>query len=137
MLMAASMSFSTIRRIKIDDLKTSVRIGIHPHERKPQPISVDVMAEGEFPLHPESILDCFDYDPIHDLVVNKWPVQQHVDLLETLTTSLLEAIFLQDPRINFARVYIKKTHIFAAAKSVGVEEQWHRSDFERFKTQKD
>jgi dihydroneopterin aldolase len=118
-------------RINIKNVATTIRVGIHPHEQEPQRVFVNGSVEGNFPVHPKSIADCFNYDHIYDLVVKEWPKRPHTPLLETLVAELLEHIFLLDSRVDFARASVCKPDIFPEAEAVGVEAEWTRADFER------
>lgn len=119
-------------RINIRNMETTIRIGIHPHEKKPQRVLINTTVEGVYPAAPTKIGDCFNYDLIQRLVVQEWPKQPHVDLLETYVSELLMFIFRSDDRVDFARASVCKPDIFPEAQSVGVEAEWTRADFERY-----
>lgn len=119
-------------RIHVKNLETIIGVGIHEHEKEKQRVIVNTVVEGEYPAKPSSIKDCFNYDYIHNLVVNIWPKHQHKPLLEDCAVELLEYIFRCDDRVTTASVRICKPDIFPAAESVGVETTWTRKDFENF-----
>jgi len=118
-------------RITIRNLEIKMRIGLHPHEKEPQRVIINVDVEVLCPLHPESIDECFNYDALYHLLAVEWPKRPHQMLLETCVADLLSFIFKLDARVNSARVSIAKTDIFADMESVGVEAMWSRADFER------
>ncbi|MDE3016693.1 MAG: dihydroneopterin aldolase [Pseudomonadota bacterium] len=118
-------------RLQLRNLQVCLRIGIHPHEQKPQRVFVNAAIEGDYPLKPQTIEECFNYDDIHRLVVNEWPERTHTDLLETYVIELLQHIFSMDKRVEYAKVSLSKPDIFPEAESVGVEAEWTREDFNR------
>ncbi len=93
---------------------------------------VNISLEGEYPAKPKEIEDCFNYDYIHDLVVNKWPNMEHKLLLENCVVELLEHIFRCDSRVDSATVRVCKPDIFPDVEAVGVETSWTRADFENY-----
>lgn len=112
-------------------METTIGVGIHPHERAKQRIFVNVTVEGEYPAKPQTIEDCFNYDHIHNLVVNEWQKHEHKLLLENCVVELLEHIFRCDNRVDTATVRVCKPDIFPKVEAVGVETKWTRKDFER------
>lgn len=120
-------------KIHMKNMEVIIRIGIHAHEKEPQTVLVSALVEGDYPARPKSIKECFNYDQIHEFVA-KWPAQDHVWLLETCVSDLLTHIFEVDEAVQCATVSVCKPNIFPNAESVGVEAQWTRADFERFRT---
>jgi FolB domain-containing protein len=118
-------------KVHVKNLKSHIGVGIHDHEKNKQRILVNVVVEGHYPELPKHINDCFDYDHIHELVVNEWPKKAHKPLLENCVIELLEYIFRSDERVERASVRVCKPDIFPNAESVGVECQWTREDFQR------
>jgi dihydroneopterin aldolase len=130
------MSYNQKWRINVKNLETFIPIGIHPHEKKPQRVIINAVIEGNYPLKPRSIDDCFNYEHIHRFVVKEWPLQPHVFLMETSVVTLLNYIFNIDQRVTFAKVSLCKPDILLEAQSVGVEAEWTRADFERCRDEK-
>lgn len=126
------MSYSQRRRIHIRNLATTIRVGIHAHEQEPQRVMINAMVEGDFPIKPKSITECFNYDHVHALVVKEWPRKPHNALLENWVTELLDYIFRIDERVTFARASVCKPDIFPEAEAVGVEMEWTRADYKKF-----
>jgi dihydroneopterin aldolase len=131
--MEDSMCSDTVWRIRIADLETYIPVGIHPREKNPQRVLVDAMIECSYPAWPQTIEDCFNYEIVHQLVTIEWPKKPHTDLLETRVAELLEHIFRSDARVQRARINVTKPDIFLDAEKVGVEAEWSRADFERFR----
>jgi 7,8-dihydroneopterin aldolase/epimerase/oxygenase len=133
--MEVSMSFNAPQQrwtIHVRDLRVALPIGIYEHELVPQNIVVNAQIEGMFPVQPQTIEDCFNYEHVHTLVVKHWPTQPHTPLLETRVVQLLAHIFAADARVTRASVSIAKPDIFPEAASVGVEAEWTRTDYERY-----
>jgi dihydroneopterin aldolase len=116
-------------RVFVKNMETTVKIGIHDHEQKPQRILVNVEVQGVYKAPPEVISDCFNYDHVHQLAVKEWPQRAHVQLLETLAIEMLKHVFTVDNRVDTARVSIAKPDIFKEAEVVGVEASWTMDDF--------
>ncbi len=119
-------------RVHVTNLQTTIRVGIHEHEKEKQRIIVNAIVEGEYPAKPQVIEDCFNYEYIHNLVVDEWPKKEHKSLLENCVVELLEHIFSCDERVDKASVRICKPDISPHAEAVGVEAQWTRKDFKLF-----
>lgn len=117
--------------IFVKNLETTVRIGIHRHEKTAQRLRVSADIEMLYAQPPQTIADCFNYDHIYRLVCEEWPKGAHVDLLETLAVDFLNYVFTMDSRVDSAKVRIAKPDIFAEAEEVGVETRWTREDFKR------
>lgn len=116
-------------RVYLKNLESKIGVGIHAHEMVKQRVIVNVTVEGVYPAKPQKIDDCFNYEYIYELVVNKWPNAQHKPLLEECVVELLEEIFRYDERVDYAKVHVCKPDIFAHVESVGVEAEWTRQDF--------
>lgn len=127
------MSFKMIWRVNIKNLQTKIRVGICDHERKaPQNILINAIIDYESSANPQSINECFNYDSIHQLVVEKWQEKGHTDLLETLVFDLLTYIFSSDGKVKFSRVSVSKPDIYDEAEAVGIEAEWIREDYKKF-----
>lgn len=127
------MSSEQCWRINIRNIATKIAVGIHDHEKTPQRVLVNVTVESLYAPKPDSIDECFNYDHVRRLVVEEWPGRQHIPLLETCVTGLLEYIFRTDLRVVYAKASVCKPDIFPEVDSVGVEAEWTRADYERFK----
>lgn len=116
--------------IRLNDIETKVRVGIHPQEREPQRVLVGVEVEAKYPLQPENIEQCLNYEMIYDRVTKLWPSRPHTDLLETLVIDLLVYLFAQSPLVQKASVGVAKPDIFVQAERVSVSLSWSRADYE-------
>ena len=119
-------------RIFLKNIETSIKIGIHDHEKKPQRLQVNVTMEGEYPCFSTNINDYYNYDVIKCYVTEEWPTRPHVLLLENLVVDLLDFIFSSNDSVEYANVSISKLDIFQQVEAVGVEAEWVREDYENY-----
>jgi len=120
-------------RFNIRNLETRMRIGCDPKEHEPQRILVNVVMEGEYSAAPQSLEQCINYDLVYRLVTQEWPALPHTILLETRIRELLEYIFRADERISYAKVSLDKPDIFPEIESIGIEAEWTRADYLRYR----
>ncbi|WP_322963214.1 dihydroneopterin aldolase [Sphingomonas fuzhouensis] len=111
--------------ILLDELSFAMRLGIHPHEVEPQPITLSVAMTITYPAAPSAdrIEDVLDYDFLRDgiLAMAKGP---GFALQESLCESVA-ALCLADPRVTKVKVRSMKTGIYPDA-CVGCEIERHR-----------
>ncbi len=119
--------------IHLEDVETTARVGIHPHEREPQRLLVSVSVEADGPAKPSDIAQCVNYESIYDHVTKEWPGRAHTNLLETLAADFLAWLFAQSPSVQKASVSVAKPDIFAHAVRVAVSATWTRADYEKIK----
>lgn len=118
-------------RVHVRNLEIMMRVGCAPEEREPQRVQVSVIIEGVYPVRPQRLDECINYDLVYQLVAKQWPNLPHTILLETRITELLEYIFRSDSRVQYAKVALLKPDIFPEVEAVGLEAEWTRADFER------
>lgn len=119
-------------RVFVDELSVDVRIGLHPWEKKPQRLLVNVSLYGD-PVSYLSGTDkktIFDYDRIRN-TVREWPGRPHTDLVETYARELIEVAF-SFKKVEAALVSINKADVFPDAKGAGVEVFMTRKDYKKF-----
>ena len=134
--MVENMSFKQKWRIYINSLEVVMRVGCAPHEREPQRIWLNVTIEGQYPVQPEVLEDCINYDLVYKFVTGTWPGLPHTILLETRMVELLEFIFASDAKVDYAKVAMLKPDIFKEVATIGLEAEWTREDYERLKGSK-
>ncbi len=117
--------------IHVTNLETRIAVGIHPHEQEKQRVIINATVEGTYSAKPKKIEDCFNYEHVHNLVVDEWSKHGHKLLLENCVTELIEHIFRCDERVERACVRICKPDISPHAEAVGVETSWTRADFDK------
>lgn len=108
-------------RVLIKDLILQARIGIHPHERAPQRVrlNIEVEVRSEPRPHGDEIAEVISYE---DLIagIRALIAEGHINLVETLAERVAE-ICLADPRALRARVRVEKLDVEPDAAAVGVE----------------
>ena len=115
----------------VKNLEIKIGVGIYEYEQKKQRIIVNAIVEGEYPTKPLTINDCFNYEYIHNLVVDEWPKKEHKPLMENSVDKLLQHKFRSDERVDYASVRVCKPDISPHAEAVGVEAEWTRKDFKK------
>jgi 7,8-dihydroneopterin aldolase/epimerase/oxygenase len=122
---------------EIRNLKTTVSVGIHPHEQTvQQEVVVNVRLHFSIPGPGEftSIKDVVDYDPLRDLVLS-WRCRPHTDLIESLLCELVDCAFF-DQRVERVEASIHKTNIFPEAEGAGVALEVARDEWRAFRLKK-
>lgn len=108
-------------RVLIKDLVLQARIGIHPHERAPQRVRLNIEVEVRRDVLPgaDQIAEVISYE---DLIagIRALIAEGHINLVETLAARIAE-ICLADPRALRARVRVEKLDVEPDAEAVGVE----------------
>ena len=111
-------------RLMIKDLRTEVRLGVHPwerHDEKPQRVivNIEMFADDLPPRHEEGVSSIVDYDYIRE-ALKKWPTRPQVLLIEMLLEELA-ALCFQDARVKACKVAVVKPDIYNEASGAGVE----------------
>jgi dihydroneopterin aldolase len=107
--------FTTI----LDSLAFRIRLGIHPHEVDPQPVTVSVAMTVDYPgpLQEDAIGQVLDYDFVRDGVLAL--AERRFALQETLCEAIA-ALCLGDERVRRVTVRTMKTDVYPDA-GVGCE----------------
>ncbi|EED98994.1 dihydroneopterin aldolase [Burkholderia multivorans] len=117
--------------VVIERLRADTRIGIHDHERAPQPVVINAVLRCRAIALPERIDDCLDYDAFCWLLRAHLERQTHTDLVERLAADLLVLAFERFSMLDDASLTVYKPHAVRAAESVGVRLHWRRDDYRR------
>lgn len=112
--------------VRVQDLETSLRVGIHPHEHEAQPVLVNFTFSGLAESIPNQLSQCFDYGPICDWITRQWPASAHTPLLETRINELFDHVFASDRRILEVWVGVYKPGACPQARLVGLEREMTR-----------
>lgn len=115
--------------IRVQSLRTRLRVGIYEHERESQPVLVSLCISGLAETFPSTLAQCFDYEPICRWVLDEWPLSAHTPLLETRLNELVNHVF-SDKRITDVWVGLYKTQPVPQAQFVGLERDITRLQFE-------
>ncbi len=116
--------------VRVEELRTSLRVGIYSHELEPQPVLVSLRITGLAETAPTSLTECFDYEPICRWALEVWPLTQHTPLLESRLNQLIERVFSEDKRIMDVWFGLYKTQAIPNTGFVGLERELTRRQFE-------
>lgn len=116
--------------IRVEALRTSLRVGSHEYELEPQPILLSLRISGLAETSPRTLADCFDCEPICRWALEEWPLSPHTPLLETRFNELVERVFDADKRIRDVWFGLYKTQAFPNTEFVGLERELTRRQFE-------
>lgn len=121
---------NTTWSVRIERLRTQLRVGIHDHELGPQPVWVTLRLRGVAAATPSALDECMDYAPLCRWITEHWPRTPHTPLLETRINELLAYVFDLDARVHEVQAGIAKQRVSRHAVSVGVERSVTRQEFE-------
>ena len=116
--------------VKVERLEIQLSVGIHAEELDPQPVWVSLGASGTAPASPNTLAQCFDYEPLCRWLLHEWPKSPHTPLLETRIDQLLAFAFGLDARLHTVSVGLYKQRMSLGAVAVGIERQATRLEFE-------
>ena len=104
----------------LDGLAVMIRLGIHPNEVEPQPVTVSVELTVAYPapLSGDAIGAVLDYDFVR-AGVQRLASERRFALQETLCEAIA-TLCLADPRVRRVRVRTVKTDIYPDAR-IGCE----------------
>lgn len=118
--------------VVIDSLQAQTRVGIHGHERVPQPVVIDAVLHCRAEALPDHIDACLDYDAFCRTLCAYLDSQAHTDLVERLAADLLSQAFDRFAVLDSAELTLFKPHAVPAAVRVGVRLRWTRLDYLRW-----
>lgn len=106
--------------IRLDELRAAIRLGIHPNEVEPQPVTVSVELAVTYPAAPseDAITEVLDYDFVRAGIL-RLAAERRFALQETLCEAIA-ALCLGDDRVREVRVRTVKTDIYPDAR-IGCE----------------
>jgi dihydroneopterin aldolase len=116
--------------VRIEGLKTRLRVGAPNADPRTEPMSVSLEVNGLAPDAPQQLDDCFDYAPICEWVTREWPLSDAAPLLETRVNQLLTFLFECDRRVQDVWVGVYKTGQARGSARVGVERRASRTQFQ-------
>lgn len=122
----AARAVARLDRVRIRNLRLSMSIGVHHHERlRPQPVIVNLEADCERSAGQQGIRSVVCYEHLVN-AIKALAQQGHFDLAETLADSIA-ALCLADRRVHWVRVQVDKPEAISDADSVGVTVERCRS----------
>lgn len=116
--------------VRVEQLRTSLRVGVYRHELEPQPVLMSLRITGLVETAPVSLTECFDYEPICRWALDAWPLTPHTPLLESRLNQLIERVFSEDKRIMEVWFGLYKTQAIPNTRFVGIERELTRRQFE-------
>lgn len=116
--------------VRVQQLQTRLRVGVHEHEQHLQPILLSLKISGLTETAPITLDQCLDCEPILRWALEEWPQSPHTPLLETRLNELVERVFNADKRIMDVWFGLYKTQAVPQADFVGVEREITRRQFE-------
>lgn len=114
--------------VVIEALQALTRVGIHGHERVPQPVVIDAVLHCRAEALPDHIDACLDYDAFCRMLCAYLDGQAHTDLVERLAADVLALAFERFAVLDSAVLTVYKPHAVRAAARVGVRLHWSRLD---------
>jgi dihydroneopterin aldolase len=121
---------NTTWSVRIERLRTTLRVGVHADELLPQPVWVTLRLRGVAAACPTALGDCIDYEPLCYWIGKVWPRTPHTPLLETRVNELIAFAFDVDRRVQEVHVELAKERVSSLAVSVGIERHISRPEFE-------
>jgi dihydroneopterin aldolase len=116
--------------VRVERLEIQLPVGIYADEVEPQPVWVSLTATGMAPASPNSLDQCFDYEPLCRWLLDEWPRTPHTPLLEARINQLLAFLFDLDARVQTVWVGLYKQRMSRNAVAVGIERQTTRVEFD-------
>jgi len=116
--------------VRIHRFETWLRVGSNDEEQHAQPVTVSLRICGLAETHPDSLQECFDYQPVCQWMADEWPNTPHTLLLETRLNELVDHIFTQDKRVMDLWVGLYKSRAVRQAEYVGLEREVSRRQFQ-------
>lgn len=114
--------------VRIERLPIRLAVGVHAHERLPQPLWVSLRLRGRAAALPDELAQCLDYEPLLDWLLRAWPATPHRPLLEMRLNELLDFCFALDARVEAVQAGLYKTRLADGEAAVGLERSLRRSE---------
>lgn len=124
------MAIRTKWTILIQSLRFGLRVGVHPHEQKYQPVQLSLKVSGLSEISPKEIEHCVDYEPLVRWLTEEFPTSPHTALLETRINEIARYVFSMDKRIMDIWVGLYKERAFPNIALIGIEREITRRQFD-------
>jgi dihydroneopterin aldolase len=124
------MAIRTKWTVRVGSLKTRLRVGVHAHESKPQPVIVSLRISGLADISPTSLEQCFDYEPVCRWLQEGFAKSPHVSLIETRINEIAHYLFSYDKRVMEVWVGLYKEKAVPNSERVGLEREMTRRQFD-------
>lgn len=116
--------------VRVESLKINLRVGVHPHERKPQPVIVSLRITGLAEIAPTSLEQCVDYEPACRWLLEDFSKSPHASLIETRINEIAHYLFSNDKRVMEVWVGLYKEKALPNSGHVGMEREMTRRQFD-------
>jgi 7,8-dihydroneopterin aldolase/epimerase/oxygenase len=121
-------------RIVVDELVVPTRIGLYAREHlAPQPVAIDASLHYRGVPAEENAHELIDYEAWCAGVSDYLESKPHTRLLETLAVEIAAMSFTRWPALDTLTLLLYKPKIREGTRRVGVELDWHRTDFEAWR----
>lgn len=101
----------------LEELRVRVRLGVLPHERRPQAVSCSVAAVLSRIGPGDGIEDVVDYNHLRETVMDL-TAAEHFGLQETLCEAIIESL-KKRPNVHGVIVETRKLTVYSDAEAVG------------------
>lgn len=116
--------------IRVESLKTRLRVGTRPDERKPQPVLVSLRISGMTDTSPATLAECLDYEPVCRWLLDDLSKSPHVNLIESRINEIANYIFANDRRVMDVWVGLYKEKASSKSERIGLEREMSRRQYD-------
>ncbi len=116
--------------IRVESLKTRVRVGIRPEEHKLQPVVVSLRICGLADSSPSILDECLDYEPVCNWLLNDFSRSPHVNLIESRINEIAHYLFSYDKRVMDVWVGLYKEKSSLKSARIGLEREMSRRQYD-------
>lgn len=124
------MAIRTKWTIRVESLKTRLRVGTRPDEHKPQSVVVSLRISGMTNTSPCTLEECLDYEPVCRWLLDDFSKSPHVGLIESRINEIANYIFSYDRRVMDVWVGLYKEKAGAHAERIGLEREMSRRQYD-------
>jgi dihydroneopterin aldolase len=122
-------------RIVVDEMVVATRIGLYDREYlAPQPVVIDASLHYRGVPVEGDTCGLIDYEAWCGRVSAYLESKPHTRLLETLAVEVAALSFTEWPALNALTLFLYKPKIREGTRRVGVELDWHRADFDAWRS---
>ena len=116
--------------IRVESLKTRLRVGTRPDEHKPQPVVVSLRISGLTDTSPATLEQCLDYEPVCRWLLDDFSKSPHVNLIESRINEIAHYIFSYDRRVMDVWVGLYKEKATPKSGRIGLEREMSRRQYD-------
>lgn len=116
--------------VRIEGLKTRLRVGVSDAGQQSESISVSLEVNGLVADVPQQLGDCLNYEPICEWITREWPLSDAAPLLENRVNQLLMFLFEFDRRVQDVWVGVYKAGLTRGSVRIGIERRASRTQLQ-------